>query len=266
MNPADTMTSKETDLIFPDPFDIQNENGQCPIVFLVEHARNTIPDQYQKLGLSDDLLCRHIAWDIGIEDVSRAVSDNLDIPAIYGLYSRLLVEINRDHTQNEVFLEVSDGVPIPGNVNLSDSEKEVRLNQIYKPYHKAAADLVESISKIHQSPPLVIGMHSCTERMNSGEFRPYQIGLSTYDDDETLMMSCAEYLQTHHGLGIGLHVPYKLSNYPGVTLDTLAFQKGFPHLLFEIRQDLVADKNGVANWTRIISDTLAYLLRTNLKT
>ena len=99
-------------MIFPRPFEIENENGTFPAICFVEHARNKIPASMDNLGLTPEALQTHIAWDIGIEKVTRIASAALGIPAIYCLYSRLIVDVNRPRNHPEIFWPQSDGVVI----------------------------------------------------------------------------------------------------------------------------------------------------------
>ena len=47
------------------------------------------------LGLHEDELGRHIAWDIGIAGVARRLAAALDATAILQSYSRLAIDVNR---------------------------------------------------------------------------------------------------------------------------------------------------------------------------
>lgn len=243
---------------FPEPFSLQNPAGAFPAVFLVEHARNTMPAILKKLGLSEPHLSQHIAWDIGIEGVTRALSDDLDVPSIYCLYSRLIVDVNRPENHMEMFWPVSDGVDIPGNADISEQERLARLEGIYHPYHKAAADLVTAAHERHGDRLHVIGMHSCTDQLRGKEKRPWEIGLSSYDNEDFLQ-NCAALLK-NHGLNVGIHEPYDVRSYRGVSLDRHGYSRGIRHLLIEIRQDLIADEEGQRQWAGILGPVFRELL------
>jgi predicted N-formylglutamate amidohydrolase len=236
---------------FPDPFAIQNETGAFPAVFLVEHARNTIPTDMNGLGLAPDYLQEHIAWDIGIEGVARAVSDALDIPAAYCLYSRLIVDANRPIDHPQLFWPASDGIPVPGNHNISEEEKAARLDGIYHPYHQAADNLVTSTVARHGRPIPILAMHSCTPALRGGPFRPWEIGMSTYASDD--FMDWMADLLRDEGINPGMHEPYSLRGYAGDSIDIHAHQKKLPHLLIEVRQDLIGDEKGIAEMAALLT-------------
>jgi predicted N-formylglutamate amidohydrolase len=79
----------------PPAFECVNESGASPFVLLCDHASRRMPRALGTLGLSDDHLASHIAWDIGAADVARALSKKLDAPLVLSGYSRLAIDCNR---------------------------------------------------------------------------------------------------------------------------------------------------------------------------
>ena len=51
-----------------------NGGGRAPYVLISEHASNRLPKSLGTLGLPEAELQRHIAWDIGAEQVARLLS------------------------------------------------------------------------------------------------------------------------------------------------------------------------------------------------
>jgi hypothetical protein len=64
-------------------------------VLACDHAGNAIPRRLGSLGLDQDTLQRHVAWDIGAVGVARHLSALLDAPLVSQPYSRLVVDCNR---------------------------------------------------------------------------------------------------------------------------------------------------------------------------
>ncbi len=109
---------------WPDAVEVLNEDGRSPFVLICEHASNHIPAEYDKLGLDEKELARHIAWDIGAAQVTRALSKRLDASAFLGGYSRLLIDLNRPlHVADSIPLR-SEATDIPGNLSLGDAGEE----------------------------------------------------------------------------------------------------------------------------------------------
>ena len=50
----------------PAPVTVHNENGPSPFLIVADHAGNSIPRAFGRLGLPESECEAHIAWDIGI--------------------------------------------------------------------------------------------------------------------------------------------------------------------------------------------------------
>ncbi len=244
---------------FPDPFEIQNADGIFPAVCIVEHARNYIPSSMDGLGVASEHLSEHIAWDIGIEGVTRIVSETLDIPSIYCTYSRLIVDPNRPEGHPQMFWPESDGIAIPGNKDVGEKEREQRLSGIYHPYHKAAGTLVDAVCRRHGGSVPVLSMHSCTPHLRNGPPRPWHVGLSTYESDE-FMEKFAMILRAEN-MHVGIHEPYDTRDYFGTSVDRHGREKGLPHLLVEIRQDLIGEQKGIGQMADVFIRAFTKLMR-----
>src|ERR1700721_3262848 len=55
-----------------------NPLGRSPFLLTSDHFGRAIPKRLGDLGLPSSELTRHIAWDIGIAGVARALSERLD--------------------------------------------------------------------------------------------------------------------------------------------------------------------------------------------
>ena len=63
-------------------------------LIICDHASNAIPQGYGTLGLPREALERHIAYDIGAAEVTRALAGLIGAPAVLSTYSRLLIDPN----------------------------------------------------------------------------------------------------------------------------------------------------------------------------
>jgi predicted N-formylglutamate amidohydrolase len=102
---------------------------------------------------------RHIAWDIGIAGVTRRLAGLLDAAAILQVYSRLVIDCNRQPSVPSAFPVVSEATPIPGNVGLTEADKAARQRAIFDPYHGEIARLLAARLSIK---PVYVAMHSFT--------------------------------------------------------------------------------------------------------
>ena len=62
----------------PAPVSVRNEHAGSPFLITADHAGNLMPRSVHGLGLPASECERHIAYDIGIAGVCRAMADMLD--------------------------------------------------------------------------------------------------------------------------------------------------------------------------------------------
>jgi len=127
-----------------DAVEVINPSGASPYVLACEHASNRLPRSLHGLGLPAEALNMHIAYDIGAEGVARLLSRLLDAPLVLQRYSRLAYDCNRPPEQDSAMPELSESTAIPGNKGLSVEAKHARLAEIYWPFHRALADVLDA--------------------------------------------------------------------------------------------------------------------------
>lgn len=216
--------------------------GTAPLLIIADHASNRVPPGID-LGIDPALLETHIAIDIGTAALSEALAARLAAPAVIAGVSRLAIDLNRDPTVAGVIPGASDGHVIPGNLLLSPTERELRIAAVHAPYH---ASVAAEIARIR--PGLIISVHSFTPQLATrpDEARPWPIGI-LYNRDDRAAGIAIDWLATA-GLNVGDNQPYsgRDLNY---TMDRHAEAQGIPYLGIEIRNDGLADSDGIARWT-----------------
>ena len=70
---------------------------------------------------------RHIAYDIGVETVTRELAALLGVPAVLANFSRLLIDPNRGEDDPTLIRQLYDGTIVPGNYPMAAEERERRL-------------------------------------------------------------------------------------------------------------------------------------------
>ena len=163
----------------PKPVDVVNGHSDHPLLLVCEHAGQEIPAQLGDLGINRVALDDHIGWDIGAEAVTRAMALALGAPAVIQRYSRLVIDCNRPYDVTDAIPCVSDGVEIPGNLNLSASARAARIEEIFTPFHAEIANQYEKFAR-----RIVLSIHSFTPSMN-GTDRPWDIGFLFRKDTQT---------------------------------------------------------------------------------
>ena len=234
------------------PFEIVPGDPTCGIVLLCDHARNTLPADYGNLGLAETEFSRHIAYDIGAEALTRALAARLNCPMVHSCFSRLLVDPNRGEDDPTVVMFLSDGTVIPGNYPIEAEEIERRINQFHAPYHEAI-DKVLDKAVAYGPPPMVFSVHSFTHAWK-GVPRPWDAAI-LWDSDPRLNRFMIDGLRRDPALTIGDNEPYDgaLKN---DTMYRHCTGRGLAHALLEVRQDLIADQQGVERWADILTPLL----------
>lgn len=237
----------------PEPYEIYNKAGRAPVLLLCDHATRFLPRALAGLGLSEAELSRHIAWDIGIADVTRAVAERLDAPAVLSHFSRLIIDPNRSLDDPTLVPQLSDGVIIPGNRKLSEAALQARIDAFHRPYHAAVTELLDEL--VARGPvPALVSMHSFTPVMRGFE-RPWHIGI-LWNRDPRLPVPLIERLRAQ-GLTVGDNEPYSGRDRHGYTLHVHAEPRGMASVLIEVRQDLIDTHHGAAEWAGRLTEALS---------
>lgn len=235
--------------------DVLNPQGRGRLLLVCDHASNHIPEEYGDLGLAPHHLEDHIAWDIGAAELTRALSEAFDAPAVLARFSRLLIDPNRAPDAPSLIPGESDGISIPGNRDMDDTRRAERVERFYDPFHQAVAAQAAAF-RDRGEVPLVIGMHSYTPVMN-GEPRPWQAGL-LWNRDPRLAHAFLDAFKTRDILA-GDNEPYS-GRELFHTMQIHGADHGLPQATLEIRQDLIDDRQGIAEWTALLKDILDELL------
>ena len=226
------------------------------LLIICDHAANAVPPEYGSLGLGPEDLARHIGYDIGAGALTRALAARLGVPALLTTFSRLLIDPNRGEDDPTLLMRLSDGAIIPGNARADAAEKQRRLTRYYRPYHDAInAALDAGIER--GRPPAVFSVHSYTPVWR-GWPRPWHAGI-LWDNDPRFAVPLIDKLRADPHLVVGDNEPYTgaLKN---DTLYRHGTRRGIAHALLEVRQDLIADDEGVGEWTDRLEPILTEIL------
>lgn len=241
----------------PAPYELIERPAGRRVVFVCDHAGNRVPRALGTLGLAPEYLSDHIAIDIGAADVARRLAARFDASAVLGVYSRLVVDLNRDLDDVTAFPRISDGVRIPGNANLDRRAKSRRARSLFKPYHEAIGALIRARTDAELAP-VFISIHSFTRRMNGLE-RPWHVGI-LWDKDPRLPLPLLAALRAEHSIVVGDNEPYSGRHPADFTVDHHAEAAGLAHVGIELRQDLLLGEDGRTEWAERLGEALQPLL------
>ncbi|MCH9004519.1 MAG: N-formylglutamate amidohydrolase [Proteobacteria bacterium] len=236
----------------PGPFKVLNPLAELPILLVCDHASCRFPKSLGDMGLDPFARRCHLAVDIGASALTERLAASIGVTAVLANYSRLVVDCNRQLMDSGAFLEFGDGVLVPGNRNLRQSDKDLRSEALYWPYHEAVDQQVQRLRNAGRAPAF-IAVHSFTPVMN-GEARPWQIGVLWDSDTRLRDIFLADF--TAAGYFVGDNEPYSGKAPQDFTIDHHAEKIGLPHIGIEIRQDLIGEGHGVENIANLMHEII----------
>ena len=104
------------------------------MLLLADHASNRVPGDIA-LGLPPAMMTEHVAIDIGVDPLARALCARLDCPGVLAAVSRLVIDLNREEDAPGLIPAASDGHPVPGNRGLDAAARAARIARFWRPYH-----------------------------------------------------------------------------------------------------------------------------------
>lgn len=241
----------------PPPVQIVNESGSAAMLVVCDHASNAVPAALDGLGLEAWQRSLHIAWDIGAADVAQRLAPRFDAPLILSGYSRLVIDCNRAPDAPGSIMGESDGVPIPGNRELDERAARARAEQVYRPYHDAITSILDRFAA-RNVVPAIVSIHSFTPVFEGFE-RPWHVGILHKSDDRIARRLIAE-LRRERALRVGDNEPYSARAMFGATMDIHGEERSIPHVLIEIRQDLIDTHHGAEEWAGRLARALSAVL------
>ncbi len=232
-------------------YEIENRHLDSSLIVSCDHASNRVPEEVEGgcLGVSDEDMSRHIAYDVGAAGVSRHLGKLLNCPVILSRFSRLVIDPNRGENDPTLVMQLYDGTIIPGNRTVSDDDLLWRLNNCYYPYHNALAELLAE-----RRAPMLISVHSFTAQINGFAKRPWHVGI-LHENDIRLARPLLEILRSDDTLCVGENEPYG-GHLAGDSIDKHALASGRPNVLIEIRNDLIRTEQQQLDWAERLAPVI----------
>lgn len=233
-----------------DVVQVTRAGGASGIVLVCEHASSFIPPELDFLGLTPALRRGHAAWDPGALGVALGLSARLDAPLVAGGVSRLVYDCNRPAEAPSAMLSQSEGQDIPGNIGLTAAARAARVARYYQPFEAAVRDTMDAAKA-----RVLITVHSFT-RVFMGEMREVEIGI-LHDEDTRLadaMLACAA---QHTSLRTERNAPYGPEDGVTHTLRLHGLARGIPHVMLEMRNDLIATPEAQTEMAQMLAGWIA---------
>lgn len=233
-------------------FHTAGEDRDSPWLITCDHATNTVPPLVNggSLGLPQSDMARHIAYDPGAAGVAHTLADTLGAPLITSNFSRLVIDPNRGEDDPTLLMKLYDGTIIPGNRHADATEIERRKELCYRPYHAELGRLAAS-----RADRAIVAVHSFTPQLRGRPPRPWHVAI-LHTEPNPLAQALIARLAREADLCIGDNEPYA-GHQPGDSIERHALQHGRPHVLLELRQDLIETVAEQQAWGRRLAPLLS---------
>ncbi|KAB7614868.1 N-formylglutamate amidohydrolase [Amylibacter sp. SFDW26] len=240
-------------------YKIEGAHREGQAVIICDHATNTVPHFVNggDLGLLETDMQRHIAYDIGALGVSQHLAMLLDAPIVSSNFSRLVIDPNRGADDPTRVMRLYDGSIIPANRHINDTDKNLRSEYCYDPYHDALTHVLAG-----RADPIILSIHSFTKQLNGYAPRPWHVGI-LYADDDRLAAPLIAACDAHDDICVGDNQPYN-GKLTGDTMDRHALQHGRIHVLIEVRNDLIETEINQKHWAEKLAPIIAQAIEATL--
>lgn len=237
----------------PAPFAVENEAGSSDFVLVCDHAGRRIPRRLGRLGVSEQALETHIAWDIGAADTARLLATRLDALLVTQTYSRLVIDANRPLESPESIVTQGEATPVPGNEALGDAEREQRAREIFHPYHDRIRTTLDQREREGRAA-ILVSMHSYTPVFRD-HARAWHAGVLYNREPRFAHLVLAE-LRRDPQLVVGENEPYAASDATDYTIVVHGEQRGLHYVEIELRQDFLVEADTRREWAERVANAL----------
>ncbi len=229
---------------------VGNASGSSSVVLVCEHASHHIPDSFDGLGLSAEARLSHAVWDPGAFPVAQELSRLLDATLVSSRVSRLVYDCNRPPSAPDAMPMRSEVIDVPGNMNLSPSDREARTQQYYQPFQLELQRVVENSTN-----PIIVTVHSFTP-IYHGALRAVEIGI-LHDSDTRLADAMMQTAEAHTSTNVQINEPYGPEHGVTHTLKEHAVKYGHMNVMLEIRNDLIETPEQQKDMATMVSAWIA---------
>lgn len=220
--------------------EIINPDAQGDFVLVCEHAGNRIPEDLKNLGLAAHLLDQHGALDRGALDLATDMSIILDAPLVVQRVSRLVYDCNRRPADPRSIPEQAGFGRIPGNLALTDEDRQSRVRRFYEPFCRTLSDCLKQRLK-NPRKPILVSVHAFAAIVN-GIWRGSKVGVMNDAADSRLADAIFAADEIDAQLDLARSQPAGPDDCSTHALHAHALGRGLLNVMFMVRGDLVGDR------------------------
>lgn len=238
--------------------EVINPGTAGPFLLVCEHASPHIPAEFNELGLKQEDRLSHAVWDPGGEDLSRTIAGRLGATLVAGRMSRLLYDCNRPLSSEAATPSQVELISVPGNADLSETDRTRRSDRFYEPFRAAVSSTLDALAA-----PVLVTIHSFTPTY-FGAHRAVEIGI-LHDSDARLADAMLANAGPLSDWRVERNEPYGPADGVTHTLKVHGLTRGIPHVMIEVRNDLLigeAEVNRIADGLAAsLTQALAHLAK-----
>ena len=232
---------------------VLNPEACTSVVVVCEHASCFIPPAFENLGLSGDALQSHAAWDPGAMPVAQGLALRMNATLVASGVSRLVYDCNRPPAAPDAMPAKSEVFDVPGNVHLTQAQRQDRVIKYYEPFRARLADVIAA-----KSGPIVVTIHSFTP-VYDGHSRTVEIGV-LHDSDDRLATALLDIAPSYLAYDVQRNAPYGPEHGVTHTLKEHAIPAGHLNVMLEVRNDLIQTERQQEMIANVIADWLTAAL------
>jgi len=232
--------------VLEEAFECVRGSRKAPIFLTCEHASERLPEPWRWPDADRRLIGTHWAYDLGARELTLELARALDASAVLARFTRLLVDPNRDELNTDLLRKVAEGAVVELNRQVSDSERELRLQSYYRPFHAAVDRELAAVDA-----PTLLSVHSFTP-VYEGQVRKVELGVLFNTEDEAAM-DLGECLSRQFD-GVAYNEPWSGKAGLIFSAETHAHRHGRRPLEIEIRQDRAIDTAYRAQLVKVLVD------------
>jgi len=241
-------------------YKILNFNSKQPIFISCEHASKVIPKKYGTIGIKrKNLLNIPDYYDVGAEELTRIIAKKLNAKCIIPNYSRMVINLNKHLNHQKLISDVCFGIEIPGNKDLTNSERNNRIKKYYLPYHDRIKREIQELKKNHKKV-YYISIHSFFHKLNRVK-RIIDVGiLYKYKKDIRFCKKIKKLLTEKTDFNIKYNQPYSSFKTAGYTINKYGESKDISCVEFEINDKHLKDTKSIKKMGNILSSILKKII------
>lgn len=236
---------------------VENASGRSPVLLVCEHASFKLPASLGTLGLSPEALTAHIAWDPGALAIARKLSARFDATLVFQNFSRLAYDCNRPPESPDAMPVNSEVFEIPGNRGMDATQRQARIDEIYRPWQKALGETIAG-RKAAGRDTVIVTIHTFTP-IYKGSARSVEVGI-LHDRDARLADAVLSRAARRRDFRVERNKPYGPEDGVTHTLVEHGLANELLNVMIEVRNDLVKEDAG----QEVVAGFLAELIGESL--